>query len=94
VFSTAAGKGLDSSATSSEDADDAGMSERSRGIEAGDPRVGVGRADDGGVSCVRHRVQVVHEAPLPSQQRLVLEPRQCPSDPGLGARRRDHLPEP
>ena len=66
-----------------EDADDARVLERGRGVEADDARVRELRAEDRGVRGVPHRVDVVHEAALAAQQRLVLEARDGLPDPGL-----------
>ena len=50
-----------------------GELERRAAIEPGDARMRERRAQDGGVAGVRNRVEVVEEAPLAAQQRLVLE---------------------
>ena len=57
------------------DADDAGQLERGGDIDRADVGVGERRSDDRRVAGVRDGLDVVHEAPVTAQERLVLDPR-------------------
>jgi hypothetical protein len=68
---------------SREHADDAGMLEGCGDVEPDDAAVRERRPEDRGMAGVRHRREIVDEAALPAEERLVLDAWNRASDPGL-----------
>ena len=71
-------------------ADHPGHLERRRGVKPADPGVRDQRAEDCGVPDVRNRIEIVDEAALSAQQRLVFQARQGATHPRLRCRRDGH----